>query len=243
LSEIFTEVPAVQGGRPALGQVFHAEWAAARRRFLLDWSAWDSLSPVERASIEDGARAVAAHVASPAAEDYDRAAEESARRSAPELGARYALVEQLGHRAMVGVTREITFCGKTMLEVQRIDVVPSVTVRVNPDTFYGVTDLSPEQAVAMARAYGRSTGGLDLAGVVTRAISEHRQRTAGSSPWHEDNPDDEDVDESARELAAEGNAVAMSDTERDEYDRDGEALLDAQEEAAELASVDVGDDL
>jgi len=161
--------------------------------------------------------------------------------------ARYALVEQMGHKAMVGLIREITFCGKPMLEVQRIDVVPSVTVKVAPESLYDVTDLDAEQATGLARTYGRSTGGLDMAGVVTRYIHEHRQLTAADGevvdatiaddPWGGDDSQDED-DDSRRELADEGNATAMSDAERAEYDRDGEAWLDAQDEAAELARED-----
>ena len=45
---------------------------------------------------------------------------------------------------------------------------------------------------------------------------------------------DEDLEQSERELAAEGNATAMSDAERAEYERDGEAWLDAQDEARDL---------
>jgi hypothetical protein len=170
MSEICPEAPETQAA-PAItyGEIHWAHYRA-RIGLQLPFSAVDSQV---REAIEAGARAVA----------------DAVRILPPEPeGARYQLVEQLGHRSMVGITRDITFCGKTMLEVQRIDVVPSVTVRVNPDTFYDVTDLTPEQAVAMARAYGRSTGGLDAAGVVTRAISEHRQITAA------DHDEDEDAD-------------------------------------------------
>lgn len=146
----------------------------------------------------------------------------------PPIGAeRYAHVEQLGHRSMVGITRDITFCGKTMLEVQRIDVVPSVTVRVNPDTFYDVTDLTPEQAVAMARAYGRSTGGLDAAGVVTRAISEHRQITAAArdededgDPWGTAESDLADADADEGEGEGEDDGMTVSEPRAADEARD-----------------------
>jgi hypothetical protein len=186
MSEICPEAPETQAAPTITITYGGIHWGhyAAKLGLQLPFSAVDSQV---REAIEAGARAVADAVGVLTPE--------------PE-GARYALVEQLGHRSMVGITRDITFCGKTMLEVQRIDVVPSVTVRVNPDTFYDVTDLTPEQAVAMARAYGRSTGGLDAAGVVTRAISEHRQITGAArdededaDPWGTAESDLDDADD------------------------------------------------
>lgn len=151
--------------------------------------------------------------------------------------AQYALVELMGHRAMVAKVREVTFLGEPRLEVHRIDVVPEVTVTVGPESIYALTSLTADQAHDLARTYGRSTGGLDAAGVITRYISDHRQAIAagGDDVVDADIVDDDyDREQSERELAEEGNLTAMSQAERDEYDRDAEFALDAADEAADL---------
>lgn len=202
----------------SLAQVFQAEWSACQRRFMHEPREWDELTTTEQASVQAGIRGVLGAI-----EDARVAACDQRAADEPKPAARYALVEQMGHRAMVGTVQEVTFCGKAMLEVRRIDVVPSVTVRVSPDSFYDVTDLTADQAAAMARTYGRSTGGLDAAGVVTRYISEHRQQLTAASA--EDEADDFAADRHA-DLDAGENGGAMTDA--DFYDRTvgGERLDD-----------------
>lgn len=127
----------------------------------------------------------------------------------PDDGQRYALVEQMGHRATVAAVRETTFCGKAMLEVT--DLKAGSVHLVAPESLYEVTWLTEDEARRRARPW--------------TAVA-----LPAADPWGV-SESDEDDDESARELAEEGNAVAMSAAERDEYDRDGEAWLDAQDEA------------
>lgn len=81
---------------------------------------------------------------------------------------------------------------------------------VAPQSLYEVTWLTESDARARAKPW-----------------------TAVALPPGIEDYDQADEDESARELAEEGNLTAMSQAERDEYDRDGEAWLDAQDEADE----------
>jgi hypothetical protein len=125
----------------------------------------------------------------------------------PQADVRYALVEQLGHRSTVAAVRETTFCGTPMLEVT--DLKTGSVHLVSPQSLYEITWLTEDEAQRRSKPW-----------------------TAVALPAAAWPADDED-DESAREMAEEGNAVAMSAAERDEYDRDGEAWLDAQDEAAD----------
>lgn len=141
--------------------------------------------------------------------------------------ARYALVELMGHRSMVGEIREVTFLGEPRLEIHRIDTVPAVTVTVGPESIYALTSLTRDQAEGMSLTYGRSDGGLSAAGVVTRYIDEHR-RAIEARPDDADGAvdaelaDDQDDDgrsDYEREQAEEGNRVGHAHDDPDD-DRD-----------------------
>jgi hypothetical protein len=123
--------------------------------------------------------------------------------------ARYALVEQMGHRATVAAVRETTFCGAPMLEVT--DLKTGSVHLAAPQSLYEITWLTEDEARRRAKPW--------------TAVA--LPAAADSDPW----PADDEDDESAREMAEEGNATAMSAAERDQYERDGEAWLDAQDEA------------
>lgn len=57
---------------------------------------------------------------------------------------RYALVEQMGHRATTGTVRETTFLGERMLEVT--DLLNGSVHLVSPKSLYEVSWLTEEQA-------------------------------------------------------------------------------------------------
>ena len=57
---------------------------------------------------------------------------------------RYALIEQMGHRATVGAVRETTFAGKQMLAVT--DLKTGGEHLISPESLYEVTWLTEEQA-------------------------------------------------------------------------------------------------
>lgn len=147
--------------------------------------------------------AVQAAAETVAADVMRRWTPELAPQAEPKPARRYALVEQMGHRSTTGTVTETTFCGRPMLAVTNL-----VTGRdhlISPDSLYEITWLTEDEARKRAQPW------------VPAALTATAE--------------DDDEDESARELAEEGNAVAMSDAERAEYDRDGEAWLDAQDEA------------
>lgn len=69
--------------------------------------------------------------------------------------ARYALVEQMGHRSVTGTVRELTFVGRPMLEVT--DLRDGQVRLVGAESLYQVTWISREQAernVAPPKALG-----------------------------------------------------------------------------------------
>jgi hypothetical protein len=195
-----------------IGEIF---WDAHREgsQYTVPWAA---LSTDYRDRVEAGARAVADHVLAAAPDDEYRITEAGKARADAEEEARvrYALVElveQMGHRSTVAAVREATFCGAPMLEVTDLKI-GSVHL-VSPQSLYEVTWLAEDEARRRAKPW--------------TAVA--LPAAAGRDAW----PADDENDESAREMAEEGNAVAMSAAERDEYERDGEAWLDAQAEAAD----------
>lgn len=154
------------------------------------------------------------------AQDWERRTQAAG--TAPQAEAvRYALVEQMGFRRVYGTVRETELVGKKMLEVTELG---TGQVRlVGGDSLYQVTWMTRDQAESAAITGTRAVAAIDAARPIGHV------NLSGADPfgaWG-----DGDDDESARELAAEGNATAMSDAERAEYDRDGEAWLDAQDEA------------
>jgi hypothetical protein len=143
----------------------------------------------------------AAHVANPTAADYDRAAEELAKPAA-----RYALVEQMGHRATVAVVSETVFCGKPMLDVTNLKT--GSTHLISPESLYEVTWLTEDEARARAKPW--------------TAVA-----LPCADPWGvSESDDDTDPDE--------GKDDGMSTSEREAYDRDAEFRLDAADEARDL---------
>ena len=64
---------------------------------------------------------------------------------------RFALVEQMGHRATVGTVRETTFAGKQMLAVT--DLKTGSEHLVSPESLYEVTWLTEEQARSRVRPW------------------------------------------------------------------------------------------
>jgi len=80
--------------------------------------------------------------------DRIHAGQVTAKAEAAEPPKRYALVEQMGHRATVGTVRETTFAGKQMLAVT--DLGTGTEHLVSPESLYEVTWLTEEQARSRA---------------------------------------------------------------------------------------------
>lgn len=144
-------------------------------------------------------RDVIGDLASPTAEDFDRAAEEIAKPAV-----RYALVEQMGHRATTGTVREVTFLGEPMLEVT--DLLNGHVHLVSPKSLYEVSWLTEAEARQQVKPW--------------TAVA-----LPSADPWRGDD-DDTDPDE--------GKDDGMTASERDQYDRDAEFALDAADEARDL---------
>jgi len=64
---------------------------------------------------------------------------------------RYALVEQMGHRATVATIRETTFCGKQMIEAT--DLKGGGTSLISPESVYEITWLTEADALARTRPW------------------------------------------------------------------------------------------
>lgn len=125
----------------------------------------------------------------------------------PEPELRYALVEQMGHRSTIATIQETTFCGKPMLELTNLKT--GAVHLAAPDSLYEITWLTEADARARAKPW------------TPAAI------TAGNpNPWGAYGADDYDDDD--------GRDDGMSQAEKDDYDRESEAILDAQDEADEL---------
>ena len=131
MSEISTETPPVPGDGPTFGEVYWDAYANSDPA-CIEHVPFATLMADTRRAIERGALAVAAHV-------INRTAGEAA-----EPAARYALVEQMGHRATVATVRETTFCGAPMLEVT--DLKAGSVHLVSPQSLYEITWLNEDQA-------------------------------------------------------------------------------------------------
>lgn len=95
-------------------------------------------------------RDVIGDLASPTAEDFDRAAEE--------LATRYALVEQMGFRHVTGTVRETTFLGEPVLEVTELG---TGQVRlVSGKALYQVTWYTRDQAERATRTGAHSVAAI-----------------------------------------------------------------------------------
>lgn len=100
----------------------------------------------------------------------------------PEPSNRYALVEQMGHRATYAAVREITFCGEPMLEVT--DLATRSMHVVSPKSLYEVSWLTEEVARSRAKPW--------TATAITAG-------DADSDPWPGDE-DDQDAEPAGAEL-------------------------------------------
>lgn len=184
------------GDAQTYGEVFHAEYAAAQRRFNRESREWGDLAPTEQASISAGALAVAAHVtgtmAQPVAEP-----------------ARYALVEQMGYRHDIAAVREVTFAGKQMIELTRLDD-PTAVRLISPDSLYGITWLTEAEARARAKPMAgrqRRRG--------RRRMTETPQEHVFVWDYHQQPPLNE-IAEVVAELSGHAVTITMPFTERDE---------------------------
>jgi hypothetical protein len=65
---------------------------------------------------------------------------------------RYALVEQMGYRHDIAAVREVTFAGKQMIELTRLDD-PAAVRLISPDSLYGITWLTEEEARSRAKPW------------------------------------------------------------------------------------------
>lgn len=84
------------------------------------------------------------------AQDWERRTQAAG--TAPQAEpARYALVEQMGHRATVAVVSEATFCGKAMLAVT--DLKTGSDHLISPESLYEVTWLTEDEARARTRPW------------------------------------------------------------------------------------------
>lgn len=140
-----------------------------------------------------------------------KAVRDAGRTDESEPLARWALVEQMGHRATYAAIRETTFLGEPMLEVTALN--DGSVHLVSPKSIFEVTLMPEDQA--------RNLGARTTSWTAVAAIG------SGSDPfgaWADD--DDTDPDE--------GKDDGMSSAERHEYDRDAEFRLDAADEARDL---------
>jgi hypothetical protein len=131
----------------------------------------------------------------------------------PEPFSGYALVELMGHAQVTGSWRETTLCGRPMLEITRLDVAERRVQLVGPESVYRFTPLTEAEAMHVTR-YARA------ALAAPTSVQDIEDDIAS---W-----DDDDTDPD------EGKDDGMSQSERDEYDRDAEFCLDAADEARDL---------
>ena len=153
-------------------------------------------------------RHVIGDLASPTAEDFDRAAEE--------LVERYALVEQMGYRQVIGTVREITFLGKAVLEVTALDTGAVRIIGGIGEGLYQLTWMTRDQAERAIR-----TGAHSVA--AQRAAIE-----ADYASW-----DDPSTSQLAAEEDREADEINAQDAD-DDGERDTARRMDALDEAARL---------
>jgi hypothetical protein len=123
------------------GEVFHAEYAAAQRRFMCECREWGDLAPTEQASIRAGAQAVAAHVTSTMAQPIaepgaeapyrptakfrawmKRPAAPNGRSPAPEPG-RWERIAFMGHIEHTGRVTRFDRFGEAAYRIELPDLV------------------------------------------------------------------------------------------------------------------------
>lgn len=160
---------------------------------------WDKLPVHIQSGWSAGADAVALVLA-------ECPVDEDAPGSEPTPIERYALVEQMGHRATTGTVREVTFLGEPMLEVT--DLLNGSVHLVSPKSLYEVSWLTEAEARQQVKPWTATAIG-----------------AAPPRGW-DDTPYDADPDE--------GKDDGMTAAERDQYDRDAEFRLDAADEARDL---------
>ena len=127
---------------PTFGEIYWDEYRASMPDDHAEYVApWERLPGDVREQVETGAQAVAVVAVQRRIDELDAQA-------VPEPGARYALVEQMGHRSTVATVREVTFCSQPMLEVTELET-GSVHL-VSPQSIYEISWL--DEATARARA-------------------------------------------------------------------------------------------
>jgi hypothetical protein len=145
-----------------LGDVYWTAFAAADRAYEGRVS-FSQLAADVQAAIEAGAHAVAdaairrrideleAHAA-PVSPDLSCTvcANVGGPHGVP-AAERYALVEQMGHRATTATVREVTFCGAPMLEVT--DLKTGSVHLAAPQSLYEVTWLTEDEARTRAKPW------------------------------------------------------------------------------------------
>jgi hypothetical protein len=147
---------------------------------------FDDLDDDLKDAVKAGAYAVAAHIANPTAADFDRAAEEIAAHDTD----RYAIVELMGHRTAIGAVSETTLAGRPMLAIDVMTGTGTVRQLYGPESVYGFTPVTREQAVKYAADYRYSAPPVvrELA-EVTPAIEQ-----GDPDPWRGDPIGDVDDD-------------------------------------------------
>jgi hypothetical protein len=152
---------------------------------------------------------------------------------APPAGgeARYALVEQMGHRATVAAVRETTFCGAPMLEVT--DLKAGSVHLAAPQSLYEVTWLTEDQVRAQAKPWtARAITAADPWGTAESDLDD----TDTDEDDTDEDEDDEGNDDEGKDIEAKAERAADWVEDRScRHDRDTEFGPGAAGEQRDLA--------
>ena len=158
-----------------LGEVAYAGYfKASGGKSLIsgaDLPAWDEQAPEIRQAWNLGAMAVV---------DYWREAGDGDERLPDDAPLRYALVEQMGHRATVASIRETTFAGKPMIEMTAVKT--GAVHLVAPESLYEITWLSESDALARAQGVSWTAVALPAAHYDTWDERDDADRQANGEP-------------------------------------------------------------
>ncbi len=153
---------------------------------------------------------------------------------------RYAFVEQMGYRHDIAAVREVTFAGKQLIELTRLDD-PAAVRLISPESLYGITWLTEDEARRRAQPW--KPAALPAAdsdeddedvcngcgGPMPAVVADWWVGPGGkycSQACADPAPDDEGKDD------------GMTSAERDEHDDLHGFALDAADEARDLAAAD-----
>lgn len=141
----------------------------------------------------------------------------------PKAAERYALVEQMGHRATVAAVRETTFCGEPMLEVTNLRT-GSVHI-VSPKSLYEVSWLTEEDARQRAKPW--TAAAITAGSAIAWGAGDDQDEPSPNIADHPDNcvcpgcRSARDEGDCQREKAEEGNRVGHAhdgpDDDRDHH--------------------------